>query len=230
MKKEEVSKFYDDYVEKQVSKGYNERHLVLNDYLMNEGIHGDSSILELGCGVGTITSLIKKTVSKGKMVCVDISEKSIEQSKSINYQKNIEFIVSDLLSFKYDKFSFNFITLFDVLEHVPVEQHFSIFQNITNYMDENSKLIIHVPTKEIIKYNEKNCPELMQIIDQPLAESELISSATKAGLRLTEFKFTNIWEHYDYQLFVFGLPFEFDKSKKIHRKVSFMNRLKNKIK
>jgi ubiquinone/menaquinone biosynthesis C-methylase UbiE len=230
MEKDKVSKFYDEYVEKQIAKGYNERHILLNDYLIKMGMNSNSSILELGCGIGTITSLLTKTISNGKIVSVDISEESINQSKKTNTEKNIEFIVSDLANFTYRDFKFNYIVLFDVLEHVPAEQHCLIFKEIVSLMDENSRLIIHIPTKEIIYYNEKNCPELMQIIDQPLSEVKMIEEATKEGLRIEEFKFTNIWELHDYQLFVFIKQFDFDKTKKIERRPSFINKIKNKLK
>ncbi|MFK5948486.1 MAG: class I SAM-dependent methyltransferase [Methylococcales bacterium] len=230
MEKDNVAKFYDAYVEKQIVKGYNDRHILLNEFLMNMGMNEESSILELGCGIGTITSLLTKTVKKGKIVSVDISEESINQSKKTNKENNIEFIVSDLLSFKYDDFKFDFIVLFDVLEHVPQEQHASIFKKIAPLMNEKSKLIIHVPSKEIIHYCEDHSPEVMQIIDQPLSESKMIMEATSSGLRIEEFKFTNIWEEHDYQLFVFIKQFKFDKTKKIIRKVGLKERIKNKLK
>lgn len=209
MEKNKVSAFYDEYIKNQIAQSYNERHKYLYNSMLERGLKTDSNVLELGCGIGVITSLINKTVKKGKIVSVDISEDSINHSKKHNVSENIELIVSDLALFEYKPQIFQYIVLFDILEHVPQEHHESIFKKIYNHMDSKSKLIIHIPTKEIIKYSEINCPELMQIIDQPLCESELINKAKNAGLRLEEFKYTNIWDNRDYELFVFTLPFEF---------------------
>ncbi|MCB0402461.1 MAG: class I SAM-dependent methyltransferase [Flavobacteriales bacterium] len=231
MEKNEVSKFYDEYVAQQIAKGYNERHLLLNDLMLKMGLQDSSSILELGCGIGTITSLLSKVVTRGKFVSVDISKDSIEHARKVNRNTNIEFIVSELLGFDYPGTQFDYVVLFDVLEHVPVEQHAAIFKVISGLMHEHSKLVIHVPSREIIRYNEKNCPELMQIIDQPLSEIKMIQDATDAGLRLEEFRFTNIWELHDYELFIFVKQFEFDKSKKtVAAKKSLFGKLKNKLK
>lgn len=204
-----VSDFYNKYMSHQIANSYNDRHLLMNKFLIKLGLNKNSSVLELGCGIGVITSLMIKTVKKGKIVSVDISDESIKFAKDKIKESNVDFIISDLVNFDYPTTNFDFVTLFDVLEHIPIEHHCAIFRKIVQYMDNNSKLIIHVPTKEIIYYNEKNCPELMQIIDQPLSEVQLIKDATDAGLRLESFDLTNIWNKGDYQLLIFTLPFEY---------------------
>lgn len=200
-----VSSFYDSYGSDDFKKGCNERHFFLYNKLVEFGLANNSSILELGCGSGIITKLISKKVKTGKIVTSDISPKSIEISKSINKSKNIEFIVADIVKFKHDNSVFDYISLFDILEHVPEEEHLGIFQNIKTMMNEDSKLLIHVPTYEEITYGRINYPEKLQIIDQPLKVEDLIQKTAKAGLRLEYMALSNIWHKYDYQLFVLGI-------------------------
>ncbi|MBL4704495.1 MAG: class I SAM-dependent methyltransferase, partial [Flavobacteriales bacterium] len=116
---ESVSTFYDSYGEADFKKGCNERHLFLYDKLVEFGLKDDSSLLELGCGVGIITKLISRKITTGKIITSDISDQSIEISKRHNKEENIEFIVSDIVKFKRENDQFDYITLFDILEHVP---------------------------------------------------------------------------------------------------------------
>jgi len=205
-----ISSFYDSYGSDDFKKGCNERHLFLYDKLIEYGLKDNSSILELGCGSGIITKLISQKVKSGKIVSSDISPKSIEISKNINKNKNIELIVADIVKFKYDNFIFDYISLFDILEHVPEEEHLGIFQNIKTMMGNNSKLMIHVPTYEEITYGRINYPEELQIIDQPLKVEDIIAKTAEAGLRLEYMTLSNIWHKCDYQLFVLGVnkPYE----------------------
>lgn len=200
-----VSTFYDGYGAADFKKGLNERHLFVCNKLVEHGMNDNSSVLELGCGVGIITRLISNKVTSGKIVSSDISPESIEISKSHNKASNIEFDVSDIVNFKREGQSFNFITLFDVMEHVPEQEHEAIFKNLRTLMTEESKVLVHVPTYENIIYSQTAYPERLQIIDQPLKVEDMVTRAAKAGLRLQKMELSNIWHECDYQLFVFGV-------------------------
>jgi cyclopropane fatty-acyl-phospholipid synthase-like methyltransferase len=204
MKKDsvEVSEFYDNYIENQKQYSFNDRHYLLIDKMLNYGLKPNSNVLELGCGIGVMTSLMSKKVVNGKIVSCDISEQSIELAKANNNLKHIEFFVTDIAKFEYKDFKFDFITFFDVLEHIPVDKHFDIFKNIYKYMNDNSKLLISIPTEEIITYLKKEKPESLQIIDQAIPIEFLINNLAKAGFRLIKFEVLNIWQEMDYQFLV----------------------------
>lgn len=81
MKQQEISEFYDEYVQRQLKIGANERLISLYKRLVNGGLNAHSKILELGCGVGIFTKLLSKKVTKGKIEAVDLSEKSAAVAK-----------------------------------------------------------------------------------------------------------------------------------------------------
>lgn len=61
----------------------------------------NSNVLEIGCGIGTVTGLIGKVVTKGKVIAVDISVQSIGVARKNNKGKsNIQFLVSDMSDLK----------------------------------------------------------------------------------------------------------------------------------
>jgi trans-aconitate 2-methyltransferase len=224
-----VSTFYDSYGADDFKKGCNERHMFLYEKLINLGMKADSSVLELGCGAGIITKLISRTVTSGKIIASDISPKSIAQSKSYNTQSNIEFDVSDVVEFRKENTEFDFITLFDIMEHVPQEGHLQVFQNISAMMGKQSKLVVHVPTYENIKYAQNHFPDKLQIIDQPLRVEDIVNKAAAGGLRLEHMVLSNIWHKYDYQLFIFGLdkPYMFEEVRQ--KKKTIFTRGYNKV-
>src|SRR5687767_3324590 len=76
----EVSTYYDKLwaeLETQNKAGVNIRHLTILKNLKREGLGRNSKVLEIGCGIGTLTKLIAKNLGNGKIVGVDISPETI---------------------------------------------------------------------------------------------------------------------------------------------------------
>jgi trans-aconitate 2-methyltransferase len=200
--KKEISDFYDGFIENQKKISYNERHFFLYNKLKKLGLEGKSNVLEIGCGIGVMSSLIAKTVKYGKIFSLDISPKSIEIAKKLNI-KNAEFIISDAAEFNYKKIHFDFITLFDVLEHIPIAQHEQVFQNIASHMTEKTILFINIPNPPHLEYIIKNYPERLQIIDQPLPANIILNNAYSNSLELFSFQTYSLWVQNDYQMMLF---------------------------
>ena len=152
MKKEEVSQFYDQFSERQIKIGVNERLIFLFKQLKKLGLTKKSKILELGCGVGAFTYLLSKKLKKGYIEAVDLSEKSIENAQKNIQKNNVQLFVGDVVHYQPQESDFDFITLLDVIEHIPIEEHFNLFKNISTYISEKSLLLINIPNPEYIKY------------------------------------------------------------------------------
>ena len=79
----------------------------------------NSNVLEIGCGIGTVSHLILKYITEGSFVGLDISSESIEMAKKRNaFHKKAEFLVNDMSNFTH-KTKFDFVVFPDVLEHIP---------------------------------------------------------------------------------------------------------------
>jgi trans-aconitate 2-methyltransferase len=131
---EEVVNFYDQFAEKQQKTGINSRHLSILDKVKAAGLQSNHRILEVGCGIGTVSHLLATQVPKGEVLAVDISPESIEKAKNLwKSQTNLSFEVSDMSDFDKPGKSFDFFVFPDVLEHIPVDQHFPLFQNISKH-------------------------------------------------------------------------------------------------
>ena len=76
MRKSEVKKYYDNYINEQYSIGVNDRIFLMYEKLKSLGLSSTSSVIELGCGIGVVTHLIRKTVTVGKIESIDIDDES----------------------------------------------------------------------------------------------------------------------------------------------------------
>lgn len=218
-KKEEVKQFYDDFVGHQLTFSFNERHLILFRELRQLGLSASSNVLELGCGIGVMTSLLANYAKSGSIEAVDISPNSVEEAKKrVKRQENIHFVTADLKHFESSRADFDIITLLDVLEHVPEEDHADLFIKISKLMHRQSVLFISIPTPDSIVYEKLHFPENVQIIDQELCADLLISRAYKAGMELDFFRTIGIWAANDYHLLAFRKKIEYTNDRISNRR------------
>lgn len=203
--KDKIVSYYDQFVEKQEKTGINSRHLSILDKVMAAGLESHHRILEVGCGIGTVSSLLAGQVKKGDVLAVDISPESIEKAKQIwKSHTNLHFEVSDMSDFHKPNQTFDFFIFPDVLEHIPVDQHQRLFQNIQKHSHQDSVIFIHIPAPRYLQWMIENEPQKLQVIDQPLDSGDLIKSITSSGFYLEKMEtYSVFYEEKDYQYFVF---------------------------
>jgi SAM-dependent methyltransferase len=119
-------------------------------------------------------------IPNGKFVGCDISPKSITYAKQFNPNNNATFIVTDMSDFTHD-LKFDLVVFPDVLEHIPVDQHFKLFENVAKVCSSNAKWYINIPEPHALNYIRENKPELLQIIDQSLSMQDLLNNSYPHG-------------------------------------------------
>lgn len=203
--KEQVVSFYDQFAEKQQKTGINSRHLSILDKVKAAGLQPNHRILEVGCGIGTVSHLLATQVTKGEVLAVDISPESIEKAKILwKSQPNLNFEVSDMSDFEKKGKTFDFFVFPDVLEHIPVEQHFRLFQNISKHAHSDSVIFIHIPAPRYLQWMIDHEPEKLQVIDQPLDTGDLVKTISANGFYLEKMEtYPLFFAEKDYQYFIF---------------------------
>jgi trans-aconitate 2-methyltransferase len=182
--KQEVEAFYNSFKEHQLDLGVNVRHRTIFKNLKKTGLKPDSNVLEIGCGIGTVSSLVLSYITGGKFVGADISDESIALAKKINSKySNAEFIVNDMSAFSH-KTVFDFVVLPDVMEHIPVDQHNNLFKVLSAVTSPNAVVLINFPEPHYLNWVRKNNPEKLQIIDQSLSMQDLLNHCYPHGFRL----------------------------------------------
>ena len=81
------ARFYDDYADAQ--------RLAALKLLSQLGLYRFQNILEIGCGTGSYSYLLRKKFDQAQLKSVDISEKMIEVAREKLRREKIEFIVGD---------------------------------------------------------------------------------------------------------------------------------------
>ncbi len=182
--KEEVKEYYDEFKNHQKKLGINIRHRTILKNLKNLGLQPNSNVLEIGCGIGTVSHLILKVITQGSFVGLDISSESIKLAQQFNaFHKKAEFMVNDMSNFTH-KTKFDFVVFPDVLEHIPVEQHANIFKTISELTTPNATVLINIPEPNYLDWVRKNDPSKLQIIDQSLSMQDLLNNSYPYGFKL----------------------------------------------
>lgn len=94
-------------------------------YLL-DSLKPDMSILDVGCGPGTITADLAKLVPQGKVIGLEYAPDVLDQARSHAEEggvKNIEFAVGDVHALKYPDATFDVVHAHQVLQHIhdPVQ-------------------------------------------------------------------------------------------------------------
>lgn len=193
------SEFYDGFINYQIHTGINDRIFSLYKRLCSIGISEHTSILEIGCGIGSLTYLLSRKIRKGTVEAVDFSSKSIEYAKKNIVQSNVHFYASDILNYKPEHSGFDFVLLFDVLEHIKEEEHALLFQKIAAWTHPGSILLINLPNPYYILFDQKNQPQVLQEVDQPIFIDKLATHLSEASWNIECFETYSVWVKNDYQ-------------------------------
>lgn len=192
-------KFWDEFEQTNLSKP-NSRHRNILKNLKRAGLQPGSTVLEIGCGIGSLSRLIIAYITDGFFVGADISPQTIEflKKKFANRSKS-DFVVTDMTDFSYNK-KFDFVVFPDVLEHIPVEQHAKIFNTLKNLVHENSVVLINNPEPFALEWVREHRKDLLQIIDQPLHVDHFAKLAYENGFYIEKVEpYAVHTKQFDYQ-------------------------------
>jgi trans-aconitate 2-methyltransferase len=222
------AEYYDEFISYQIKSGINDRIFQLYKRLCKLGLNSSTNVLEIGCGIGSLTFLLSRKIKKGRIEAVDISKKSINYAKSNLNRSNLSFTAGDIFEFETDFSPFDFILLFDVIEHIPEQDHIGLFQKISKWMNDQTKLLINIPNPEYLLFDRKNNPNSLQEIDQPIFIDPLANAIGQADLHIEYFETYSVWVKNDYQFLVIKKKSPFVE-RFLHRERNGYQRLKNRL-
>lgn len=193
MKDENVAGYYDRYVERQRSAGVNERHHLILQLALAEGLGTAKRVLEIGCGIGTLTGLMSAAAPAARIHAVDLSPASIAAGReALARRTNITWQVADVVHTRPEG-TFDLIVLPDVLEHIPEEHHAALFGRLRGLLAPGGRVLLHSPDPYYSEWVRTHHPEQHQVIDLALDLPALIERIHAAGLTLARFQRHRIW-------------------------------------
>ncbi|HXC79983.1 MAG TPA: class I SAM-dependent methyltransferase [Candidatus Acidoferrum sp.] len=177
-----------------VAVGINDRHHAIVGWLRHFGLRPGHTVLEIGCGVGTVTRLLADAVGpSGSIMATDLSPKSIEAAKDrLSGFRNIQYAAGDVLEIAIDGV-FDVIALPDVIEHIPIASHPQLFKRIAKWLAPRGFVLLNYPNPLYLQWLHEHKPEILQVIDQPVHADGLLASCYAAGLYLDFLQTYSIW-------------------------------------
>jgi cyclopropane fatty-acyl-phospholipid synthase-like methyltransferase len=190
----DVKTYYDEYVGRQAQVGVNKRHRAILEWARRFGMHSDQSVLELGCGIGTLTGLLAGAqAAGGSVTAVDISPASIESAEGrLSAFDNVRLLAGDVLEMKLEG-RFDVVVLPDVIEHIPVERHATLFERVASWVKPDGFVLLHYPSPHYQEWTRKHHPDRLQIVDQTIHVDVLASNAYAHGLCIDRLETYSIW-------------------------------------
>lgn len=88
------------------------------DAILKAGISSKQNILDIGCGIGTLSAEMAKINSQATITGVDISNKFIEYAKAHILDTRVNFVQSSADNLPFPDNSFDFVVCRFLLEHV----------------------------------------------------------------------------------------------------------------
>ncbi len=197
-----AAEYYDDYAARQVATGVTDRHRAIQRWLKSFGLAPGMDVLEIGCGVGMQTQLIAETLKgSGALVAVDLSPRSVQLAAvRLTQWQNVELLSADVVELSLDRV-FDVIVMPDVIEHIPLEQHYKLFANVRHWLKDTGWVLIHMPNPFFLDWCHRNRPDLLQVIDQPVFTEALLANIQPHGLYIHYLNTYSIWvPEGDYQV------------------------------
>lgn len=145
------NKFYSSYYNFQESRhdscsfeesAYNSQWILSKEILSLVPSDKKSVILDLGCGYGSLISLLKRC-GYSSVKGIDISEEQIQKAKELGVS---EVVNSDLFHYlNDDSSSYDCIIGIDIIEHFNKEELMSLLALIKSRLKQHGKVIFRTP-------------------------------------------------------------------------------------
>lgn len=143
-------------------------------------------ILDIGCWVGNYQQTFVNAGKKIDMTGIDINEDVINQNKK-NFP-DMKFSVAPISKLPYKNNSFNIVTLWEVIEHIPKNTEEEAFAEIYRVMKRGGYLFVATPNYNI----RSNLLDLVQLVfkgHRHYKERELIELIESSGLKVERIEY-----------------------------------------
>lgn len=100
-------------------RGFIQETIEIKNFVRFSNLSPNKTVLEIGCGDGKGTKLIKKYFHPHEIYAVDLDERMIARAKRGVIDPHIYFEVSDACSMRYKDDTFDAIFDFGIIHHIP---------------------------------------------------------------------------------------------------------------
>lgn len=126
---------------------YYEVSMKINRYLFASHFVNNKLVLDIGCATGYGSNLLKEKGAK-KVVGIDISTKALEIARKRYQHLGLEFHKMDAQTLPFRSNSFDIVTSFEVIEHLP--RHEEFVADCRRVLRNNGLFLCSTPNKAVV--------------------------------------------------------------------------------
>ena len=199
-----IRKYYNDHNMRRLIRDYvngNPRFDKAVECIVNCGRRSFARILDIGCGIGYSSYLLKAAFPSSSVLGLDISNFSIQTAGKLFRGDGLKFECKDFLIEDVGG-SYDLIVMVDVYEHFPLRHRKQLHKKIDTLLSEDGWLILTTPTVEHQRFLQNHNPDGLQVIDEEVSEDDLFLLANAVHTSVVRYEKVAVWNTYDYQHFV----------------------------
>lgn len=124
-----------------IKSRFTARHMVcieFSDDVMNK------VLLNVGCWIGWYEKFMAER-GCDFIVGIDVDHNALREAKKNVSADRCEFVCASANTLPFKKGSFHMVSLFDVLEHLPIGSEFVFFSEVNRVLETNGLLLVSVP-------------------------------------------------------------------------------------
>jgi SAM-dependent methyltransferase len=164
---------------------------------------GPKRVLEIGCGIGATSWRMARAWPDAEVVGADISRTSVEVAQACFRRPNLQY-VAGAISETSAPGKFDLVVLMDVYEHIARSDRPALHAAIRAALAEEARVIMTVPTPEILAYLRAHIPDEIQPVDEDIDLEVAAAFARDTATELIHYRQVGIWRYGDYAHVVFG--------------------------
>jgi 2-polyprenyl-3-methyl-5-hydroxy-6-metoxy-1,4-benzoquinol methylase len=198
--REIVVSYYDEHVKHKLNDyiEVNPRIEFAWETILNHAPANPQRILEVGCGMGNISSRMHKHWPHARITGIDISTLSIQVAQKLFADDKLNFKESILTPDTFNDEQFDLIIFMDVYEHIAVTDRPAVHAAIHKFIKNKGRVILTVPTPHNLKWSLKNKPETMQPVDEHISFEVIGKLAADTNTEVILYHLKNVWNVGDY--------------------------------
>ncbi len=190
---EEVIRFYNRFADQLIfQRGIGHARYRFIDKVAGEMIKAQHSVLDLGCGIGTTSAILSAYCRE--VVAVDFAPRLLEIAEK---RENITYYCCDIADIHFGR-TFDFVCLFDVLEHIETALVPRVFGTIAEHMADTTSLLVLIPYGKYLDHKRVYHPETTQIIDNSVSLNDLNRWALQHSLEVMHYQVLTLFHACDY--------------------------------
>jgi cyclopropane fatty-acyl-phospholipid synthase-like methyltransferase len=198
--RETVVSYYDEHVQHKLNDyiKVNPRIEFACKTIISNTPKTPQHILEVGCGMGNISSRMHKHWPNAYITGIDISTSSIQLAQKLFADEKLQFKETILTPDTFKDERFDLIIFMDVYEHIAVNDRPDVHAALLKLLKNKGRIILTVPTPHNLKWSLVNKPETMQPVDEHISFEVIGKLAADTHTEVMLYELKNVWNVGDY--------------------------------